>query len=184
MEAEQVQVCRVGEPHEVIRRAGRGQDRSVQVCRKEARYRWWLLKADGIRRRAGQHRGTIEGAGLRSGKALPGEDIDGVVVGVGPDAELRIVGEVRAEIELVAVIRARRVRGSRDRDALCGLGESLVELQLTDHPAVGKVIVEKNRIATIEIRGCPPAVLAESTETTPERMDRCGSELQHAVALA
>src|SRR5207237_8854791 len=40
-------------------------------------------------------------------------------------SELRIIGKVRPEIELVAVVGARRIGGRRDGDALRGLRERL-----------------------------------------------------------
>ena len=184
VEPEQPEVAGVGQPDVVVRRAGRRRRAAVEIGGQEARHRRRLLEADRAGRRAGRHRGAVERAGLRARELVAGKDIDRVVVSVRPDPEFRIVREVGAVVELVAVVRAGRVRAGRHRDALRGVGERLVELELADQPAVGEVVVQHHRIAAVlELRG-GAAVLAQAAEPLPQRVDRRRAQLQRAVALA
>src|SRR5205085_3390193 len=92
--------------------------------------------------------------------------------------------EVRAVIELVAVVAAGRVGRSGDGDALRGLGERLVILQLAHQPAVGDVVVEYDRVAAIRVGSGGATVLAQPAEAGPDGVDGRGAELQRAILLA
>ena len=58
--------------------------------------------------RTRQHRGAIKGERLRAEKGRAGgiEHVHAHVVGVGPDAEVRIIEEVRAEVKAITIIGA------------------------------------------------------------------------------
>src|ERR1700687_4312974 len=80
---------------------------------------------------------------------MAGEDVDRVVIGVWPNSVFWIVGKIRAEIELIAMVAPRCIRTGGDRHALLALGEGAVVLQLADQPAAGEVIVEHDRISAV-----------------------------------
>src|SRR5205807_3889547 len=64
----------------------------------------------------GQHLGPVVGADLAAAEGgTPGEHVEGDVVGVGPDRQLRVVGEVGVR-EGVAVVASVRVWAGGDRD--------------------------------------------------------------------
>ncbi len=71
----------------------------------------------------------------------------GVVVAVGPDAELRIVRERWTEVEVVQVERAERVACRRHRDALV-----VVAGELAQHPAAVDAVVQRDRVAVVGAR--------------------------------
>ena len=75
---------------------------------------------------------------------------------------MRVVEEVRAQVEGVPEERARRVARGRDRDALicrdAGPGE------LADQPAIRELVVEDHRVAIA-------VGLAHAAEPTPDRRD-------------
>ena len=48
------------------------------------------------------------------------ENVHAHVIAIGPDAELRIVEKVRAEMKSIAMVRTRRVTGGRNGDAFVG----------------------------------------------------------------
>src|SRR6266567_8960521 len=171
VEAEEVQVGGISEAYKVIWRSCRRKSAAVEVGWQQAGNRGWLLEADRARGRSRKHRTAVEGTRLRAGKAVGREDIDAVVVRVWPDPELRIVREVRAEVELVAIVGTGCVGAGGDCYALRGLCESSVVLQLAYEPAPGQVIIENHRITTIGKRGRASTELAETAEVTPERMD-------------
>src|SRR5581483_1917824 len=111
--------------------------------------------------------------GLRAGRA---EDVRREVVAVGPDAQLRVVEEVRAQVEAVAVPRARRVARLRDGDALVRRDVVPVDGELAHEPAVGELVVEHDGVAGA-------AALAEAAETAPERADPDWAEQRGARRL-
>ena len=80
----------------------------------------------GRRRRAGEHRRAVIGADLASQKAVAVEHVVGDVIGVRPDAELRVIGKIRKGVG-VAVVGAGRP-GGQSRPASARLGRALVEL--------------------------------------------------------
>src|SRR5712691_11169143 len=100
------------------------------------------------------------------------EDIDAVVVRVGPDPELRIIREVRAEVELVPVVVSGGVGGGGNCQALRRMGKGGVVLQLGHEPAPGQMVVEDDRITAVRKRRRASTELAEAAEASPERMDR------------
>src|SRR5260370_25281755 len=180
VEAEEVQMGGVSEAHQVIRRAHGRKGAAIEVRWQEAGNRGRLLEADRTGRRSGKHGIAVKGTCLRTSKALAGENVDGVVVRVGPHAEFWIIREVRAEVILVAVVGTCSVRTGGDSDALRCLGERGVVLQLRYQPSPGQVVVEHDGIAAIGKRGCASTKLAETAETGPERVDRGRSKLQRS----
>src|SRR5260370_9303217 len=165
---------------EVIRRAHGRKGAAVEVSWQEAGNRGRLLEADRTGRRSGKHGIAVKGTCLRTGKALAGENVDGVVVRVGPHAEFWIVREVRAEVILVAVVGTRSVGTGGDSDALRCLGEGGVVLQLSYKPPPGQVIVEHDRIAAIAKGRRPSTKLAETAETDQQRLYRYRAKLQRS----
>src|SRR6266700_3361782 len=115
MEAEEVQMGGISEAYKVIWRSCRRKSAAVEVGWQQTGNRGWLLEADRVRGRSREHRVAVKGARLCAGQAVGREDIDAVVVRIGPDAELRIVREVRAEIELVAIVGAGCVGAGGNR---------------------------------------------------------------------
>src|SRR6266849_5260981 len=170
----------VSKAHQVIRRAHGRKGAAVEVSWQEARNRGRLLEADRSGRRSGKHGSAVKGTCLRAGKAMAGENVDGVVVRVGPHAEFWIVREVRAEVVLVAVVGTRSVGTGGDSDALRRLGEGGIVLQLGYKPPPGQVVVEHDGIAAIGKRRRASTKLAETAETGPERVDRGRPELQRS----
>ena len=73
---------------------------------------------------AGEHLGAVEDERLRAqeGRARRVEDVVAHIIAVRPDAQVRIVEEVAAEMEAVAVIGAGGVAGGGDGDTLVGDG--------------------------------------------------------------
>src|SRR5258706_12891930 len=170
----------VSKAHQVIRRAHGRKGAAVEVSWQEAGNRGRLLEADRTGRRSGKHGIAVKGTCLRTGKALAGENVDGVVVRVGPHAEFWIVREVRAEVILVAVVGTGSVGTGGDGDALRCLGEGGVVLQLRYEPPPGQMVIEDHRIAAIRKRGRASAEFAETAEAGPERVDRNRTELQRS----
>src|SRR5437762_1352387 len=75
---------------------------------------------------------------------------------------MRIIEKVGAEVKTIAIVRAGGIRGSRDGDALISRDRHPGEL--ADEPAVGKMVVEHDRIATA-------IALADAAEAGPDRAD-------------
>src|SRR5882762_7889223 len=138
----------VSKAHQVIRRARGRKGAAVEVRRQEARNRGRLREADRTGRRSGKHSIAVKGTCVRAGKATARENVDGVVVRVGPHAEFWIVREVRAEVILVAVVGTRSVGTGGDRDALRCLGEGGVVLQLRYEPPLGQMVIEDHRVTS------------------------------------
>src|SRR5260370_15650708 len=180
VETEEVQVSGLRKAHQVIRRAQGRKGAAVEVSWQEAGNRGRLLEADRTGRRSGKHGIAVKGTCLRTGKALAGENVDGVVVRVGPHAEFWIVREGRAEVILVAGVGARSVRTGGDSDALRCLGEGGVVLQLSYKPPRCQVIVEHDRIAASGKGRRASTKLAETAETGPERVDGGRAKLQRS----
>src|SRR5439155_3090438 len=133
-------------------------------------------RRDERRRIAREHGRAVERERLRAEKRRAGrvEDVHAHVVGVGPDRELRVVEEARAEVEGVAVVRARRVAGRRDSDALVGGYARAGEL--TDHPAVSELVVDDDRVSGA-------ARLADAPEAAPEGRDANRAEERRTSRL-
>src|SRR5260370_9162179 len=180
VEAEEVQMSGVSKAHQVIRRAHGRKGAAVEVSWQEAGNRGRLLETDRICRRPREHGSAVKGTCLRTGKALAGKNVDGVVVRVGPHAEFWIVREVRAEVILVAVVGTRSVGTGGDSDALRCLREGSVVLQLSYKPPPGQGVVEHDRIAAIGKGRRASTKLAETAETGPERVDRGRAKLQRS----
>ena len=89
-----------------------------------------------------------------------------MVVAIGPDAEMRIIEKVGAEVKAIAIVSAGRIRRSRDSDALVGRA---APGELADEPAVGNMVVEDNRVAVA-------TGLANTAEAGPDRADGSWSQ--------
>ena len=168
---------------ERLGRAGRRRGQAVDVG-GEDRVLGAAERGGGRDERRGsarEHRRAVECKWLRAQVRVPvrAEDDVGHVVRVLPDPELRVVEEVRAEVEVVAVVGAGRVARSRDGDALFGRGAGRKRargaVELADHPAAGELVVEHDRVALV-------LGLAEAAEPAPERRDRNRAE-QRGAAL-
>src|SRR5260370_8333583 len=170
----------VSKAHQVIRRAHGRKGAAVEVSWQEAGNRGRVLEGGRTGRGSGKEGIAVKGTCLRTGKALAGENVDGVVVRVGPHAEFWIVREVRAEVILVAVVGTRSVRTGGDSHALRCLGEGGVVLQLRYEPPPGQVVVEHDGIAAIGKGRRASTNIAETAEADPERVDRCRAKLQRS----
>src|SRR5260370_39867826 len=180
VEAEEVQMSGVSKAHQVIRRAHGRKGAAVEVSWQEAGNRGRLLETDRICRRPREHGSAVKGTCLRTGKALAGKNVDGVVVRVGPHAEFWIVREVRAEVILVAVVGTRGIGAGGDSDALRCLGKRSVVLQLAYQPASRQLVIQYDGIPAIRKRWRASTKLAETAETGPERADRGRAKLQRS----
>src|SRR5204863_1903989 len=120
----EVVVTATWKSHKRVRRARGRKCVSVEVRRQIGIYTpsAGSGRRDECRGLSRQHLGAIEGERLRTQIRGPRrvEHVHAHVVRVGPDAELRVVVEARTEMEVVAVIRAGRVRGSRNGYAFVG----------------------------------------------------------------
>jgi hypothetical protein len=146
--------------------ADRRSHRTVEVAGQEGRLRpssrdSWSDKSGG---QAGEHSRAVKGEGLWPEKdgASRVEHVHGHVVAVGPDAEMRIIKKVGAEVKGIAIVSAGGIRGGGDGDALVGWGPRTGEL--ADKPAVGDMVVEHDGVA-IAIS------LADTAEAGPDRGD-------------
>jgi len=74
------------------------------------------------------------------------EHVHAHVIGIGPDAELGIIKEVRAEVESVAIPSAGGVARGRDRDAFVRLRAGAGKL--TNNPAVSELVIKDDRVTT------------------------------------
>ena len=123
-------------------------------------------QAEALRRRrlTGQHLRPIQGAHLRPREGTAVEEVvDGQVVAVRPDSELRIVRELVAEGEGVPRVRAGRIAGRRHGDTL--EVRRRADRELLDDPAVGETVVDDRRVAVV-------VVLTAAAEAAPERVGR------------
>ena len=156
------------EPDHVFRRAGRRQLRPVEVGGQQraelARCVEALLRC----RLTLQHLRAVVCANLRTA-----EREERRVVGIRPDAELRVLHEFGPVAERVEVVRPGRVAGLRDGDALQVWRGRYRELR--DHPAVRHRIVRNLRIAVA-------IDLAAAAEAGPQRVERERAK-QHAACL-
>ncbi len=177
MESPQFQlVCRespriVVHLDEVVGRARRRR-RSVQIAGQHAsqvEIDGAEIEVDEGRRLSGEHLLPIERHDALPGplEHKSGVLVHGHVVGVGPNAELRIVVQA-AERVLVPVVLTQRVGRRGHRDALVEGPEEQPEeavgnRELAEQPAIGQVIVEHDDVAVV-------CRLAWSPESRPERI--------------
>ena len=82
-----------------------------------------------------------------------------MVIAVGPDAEMRIIESVGAEVKGIAIVTAGGIAGRGDSDAFIG---NVSAGELADEPAVGKVVVENDRVALA-------SRLADAAKAGPDR---------------
>src|ERR1043166_7547197 len=137
------------EVDEVFGRARGRRDCAVEVCGQHAAEARTQLEALLGGRGAGDHLRAVVGAEARADEAAPGKHVVGRVVAVGPDAELRVVVEVRL-FEGVDVVGARRVRCLRDGDALVeAAGRPVGDGELRQHPAVVRLVVLGDGVAVV-----------------------------------
>ena len=101
---------------------------------------------------------------MRSEERSPGriKDVHAHVIGIRPGGDLWIIEEVRTQVIVVPKIRSGRVTGSRNRNAFISRHAHAGEL--TDDPAIRKLIVKYDWVATT-------VVLADATKTAPQRRD-------------
>ena len=146
--------------HEKRRFAARGPNGSIHVGRQQAGYAAALLETEHGCGVPSQHRGTIRGASLRPKKygTRSVKHIEGEVIAIGPNAQLRVVVEVW-QYEGIPVIAAGRVIGGRHCDAL--QERSGTDRELSRDPAIGHLVVLDNGIAVI-------IALAPSAKACPE----------------
>ncbi len=157
------------ESQEVIGRTRRRRRRAVEIRREDAELVTGV-EGDHRRRRSREHRGPVErvGAALRARRT---EHVERHVVGIGPDAELSVVGEeVVARLELVLPVGPGRVVRGRDREALVeGTVGVVRQRELRKHPPVGLAVVPHERVAVV-------LDLAGAAEARPERVAGKGAE--------
>jgi len=146
--------------------AGSGKDRTVEVARQEGRFgsSSGYSRGDKSSRQTGEHFRAVKGEGLgpEKGGARGVEHVHGHVVAVGPDAEMRIIEKVGAQVKGITIVSAGGIRGSRDGDALVGRNRCAGEL--ADEPAVGDMVVEDDGVAVA-------IALADAAEAGPDRGD-------------
>src|SRR5439155_22256508 len=103
-----------------------------------------------------EHLIALEGPKADSGVAGAEQELvrsHRVRVLAGPNANLRVIVELRlVHGELVSAPAACRIAGRRDGRALPvrRLVAAAVERELRDHPALGELVVDHNRVAAVE----------------------------------
>ncbi len=144
------------EVDEEVRSTGRRQRHAVEIRRKLSRHvgvDHAFVEVDVRRRRvADEHLRAIERERTPAGERVrvPEELVVRHVVGVGPDAEFRIVvGFVVGQDEVVDVIRARRIRRRRDRNELVLPAGRRLNAELREQPAVRERVVQDDGIAVV-----------------------------------
>ena len=162
------------EAEESVRRTGGRQGEAVEVRRQEGRHRATERtdRADEGGRSASQHRGAIEGEGLRAkvGRAGGVEHVHTHVVGVGPDGEVRIIEEIRPEVKAIPIIGAGGIARGGNRNALVSDRRASGRTgELADHPAISQLIVKNDGITEA-------AGLAGAAEPAPKRDDAVRAE--------
>lgn len=131
------------------------------------------------------HLGAIHGAEESGHKRKATRSIIKIVrhhiVGIGPDAVVRIVAEVAAVGSVavghgkrVADIGSRGVRAGRDRDALIENTGRRGRGELRNHPAIRQFVVEHDRIAGILGLARVPAKSRPESIDVGRARDRCG----------
>lgn len=105
-----------------------------------------------------------------------GDFVEGQVVRVAPETELRISVLIFSDREGIAVERAGRIRAGGYRDAL----QTAVPVHLRQHPAVGELVVEDNRVDLADgfVDGQTPGGEARPEVGVGERSERHGSVLR------
>ena len=157
---------------DVLRRIGRRRREAVEIGRQRApvnQHATWSARAESVKlercRHSGQHALAIEDVEALFLDARP-ELVRGDVVAVRPDAHVRIVDKERRigvgrSAEVVKIVRAERVAGHRDRDALVRCravgGE---DGELREDPAIGEDVVLHQRV-TVIVRGARSAEALE-----------------------
>ena len=160
MEAPQVQRIRP-EIEDRVRCSGRWHRRSVKVAREKTTIGAAELEALLCRRGPDQHARAVVGADVGALERAR-EHVEGDVVGVRPDRELRVIVEQRAAVtERVAIIRTGRIGGRRDRDTLEIWRRG--DRELGEDPTVRDLVVLDDRVAVV-VR------LAPATEPRPDRV--------------
>src|SRR6516225_1819029 len=102
----------------------------------------------------------------------PDEEVGGEIVGIGPNAELRIIGQVIPEGIFVPVVAARRIRRCGDRYAV-GI---VIDVDLANDPARGGLVEKDVGIA-------PVAAGAVAAEPVPNVVDSRWAQQQVATRL-
>ena len=131
---------------------GRGKSRPIEVRGQEGidgttERTGWTNKGS---RLAGQHLGSIKSECLRTEVRGAGgvKDVHAHVIAVGPDAQVRIVVKVRAEMKAVTGITAGGVARRGNSNAFVGDGAGAGGFcKLRDEPAIGQVVVQDYGIA-------------------------------------
>ena len=155
------------ERDEIVRRARRREARSIERGREQAAIRGARLEKLLRRGLPREHLRSVERRDARAReRAAVREEVHGEVVGIGPDRELRVIGEVHGAVaERVAVVGAGRVTGGRDGDA--HEVRRRRHRELADDPAIGDAVVDDCWVAVV-VR------LAAATEPGPDLVDRHG----------
>ena len=130
---------------------------------------------------AREHRAPVVRAdlGAEEARASVVEHVERRVVRVRPDAELRIIGEVRV-LERVAIVRAHRVAARRDGDAL--QVRSRADRELADDPAVRELVVLDRRV-TVVVRFAAAAEPGEEGVRRRRAVERSPGLVEHGEAL-
>ena len=156
----------IGKLDEGVRCARGWQGGAIEIGRQERRDRATERtdRADEGGGRTSQHRGAIEGERLRAeiGRAGGIEHVHAHVVGVGPDRQVRVIEEVRAEVKAITIIGAGGIARGGDSHAFIGDRRAAGRgRKLSDDPAIGQLIIEDDGIAGA-------ARLAGAAEAAPE----------------
>ena len=162
------------EGHEVVGRA-RGRRRGAVEVRRQHADLLSRAENDHSRGISREHRGAVERIGAALDLAVGPEHVERHVVGVGPDADLSVVGEKGlARLELVLPVLAGRIVRGRDREALVeGAVREIRQRELRGDPAIGLPVVADERIAVV-------LKLAGAAEAVPEGV--AGKRAQDHVA--
>ncbi len=118
---------------------------------------------------ATEHAGTIIGArlGTQERSASRIKQVKGGVIGIGPQTDLGIIGEVRVR-ECITVIGPGRIATRGNRYTLVKVGVGIGNRELANEPTIGNAVIHDDDIAIV-------ISLAITAKTAPERVDLDGA---------
>lgn len=163
------------ETQHVIRRTGRRLNRSGHVGRQQTAVSCAGVETLLRRRLTEQHFAPVVRAHCRAGETIAAvrEHVERDVIRVRPHTHFRIIRKIRVR-ERIAIPRACRIAGLRNRDAL--QIRRRTDRELRNNPAIGHSIVNHHRVAVV-------VGLAAAAKSAPQSVDRHRTVNQAAALI-